>query len=50
MAIATMAIINSKVFLVMPRSLEWNVVFGLALFEPPPIGLDEFQGIGDQLE
>jgi hypothetical protein len=35
---------------VLPRLLEWNVVFYFALFEPSPIGLDEFQRIGDQLE
>jgi hypothetical protein len=35
---------------ILPRFLEWNVVFGFALFEPPAICLDEFQRIGDHLK
>jgi hypothetical protein len=42
--------INSIVFLVMPRSLEWNIFFGFSFFESPPIRLDKFQGVGQKLE
>jgi hypothetical protein len=46
-----MIMISLIVFPVMSAPFsEWNVVVCFALFKPPPVCLDKFQAVGDQLE